>query len=121
MSILRCIALATVSLSLLATTAEAGFKQIRKEKDFAALVVGKTVAADNSTIVINADGTLSGKTTDGQRIIGAWKWGGRYWCRNVTVAKTNLGQDCQKMEIDGNKLRVTRDKGRGDVINAVLK
>ncbi len=103
------------------TAALADFEQIRSEKDFRTLVVGKTIESDQSTIVMNADGTFRGKTTDGRKIVGNWAWSGRWWCRNVTVGKQNLGQNCQKMEIDGDRLRATRDKGKGVVIDNVLR
>lgn len=99
----------------------ADFKKIRKEADFRNLVVGKSVVADNSTVTIAADGTLKGKTADGKKIVGAWNWQGRFWCRNVVVDGNALGTNCQQFEIDGTAVRVTRDKGRGDVINAVLR
>ena len=114
-----CTAVALVCVA--SSGALADFKKIRKEADFRNAIVGKSVVADNSTVVIAADGTLKGTTADGKKIVGAWNWQGRFWCRNVVVDGKELGTNCQQFEIDGTAVRVTRDKGRGDVVNAVLR
>jgi len=115
------IALIAGAAVLAASGAEADFKKIRKEADFVAQIVGKSVVAETNTTKINADGTFSGKTTDGRRFNGVWNWQGRFWCRNGRLEGTEIGSDCQLWEIDGTRVRVTRNKGKGDAQVGKLK
>jgi len=90
-------------------------KTIRKEADYRALVVGKTVVYDDGArLVVNADGTITGTTAAQEKIVGAWNWQRRFFCRNVTIGDVRLAPDCQVVEVDGNKFRVIRDRGRAE-------
>ncbi len=99
-----------------ATPLLAEFKQVRTEAEYIEKFVGKTlVDPDGNTFRVTADGKLTGKLTNGDKVRGAWKWNRRFWCRNVIVGGRELGTDCQKIEVDGNQYRLTRKKGRGEV------
>lgn len=104
----------------LTTTATADFKRIKTEKQMRQLVVGKKLVTGNGYSFVNADGTLTGKFS-GKKFSGNWIWNGRFWCRNGVLGGKEIGSDCQVWEIDGNKLRYTRKKGKGDAVVATLE
>lgn len=105
-----------------AAPAVADFKKISKEADFVKVLAGKTLSDTNGgTYVIKADGTMSGKAPNGDKIRGAWKWSGKFWCRNIVVGTRELGTDCQTWEVDGANYRVTRKKGKGQSTNGIIK
>lgn len=106
---------ALVAGFVLVSSAQAeSLKRIRKEADFQALVVGKTFGDDQTTMVIAADGKISGKFQN-DKIIGAWKWSNGYFCRNVNVGQRAMGNDCQVVKTDSTEVSFTRQKGKGNV------
>lgn len=109
-----------VLVAALATPAAAEFKRIATEKQMRDLVVGKKLATSNGYSVANADGTMTGEF-GGKKFSGAWKWSGKFFCRNGVLGGKEIGSDCQVWEIDGNQLRYTRQKGKGDSVIATIK
>ena len=110
---LLIIVAALASMSLLAAeTAEA--KDLRKESQFLDAVAGKKLISGETWFVISADGKISGVGRNNAKVVGAWAWNKRYWCRNVVVGDKQLPEDCQKVSIDGNQVTFTRDKGKGE-------
>lgn len=112
---------AVVSIAL-ATPVAADFKPIKSEADFLAIIGGKTLVDEHGgTYVVNGNGTMAGKTPKGVKLNGAWKWSGKFWCRNIVVGTKELGTNCQTWEVDGSAYRVTRDKGRGKTTVGQIK
>lgn len=108
--------------ALLAAPAHAGFKKIKTESQFQELVVGKTIVSAKGTVTkITANGKFSGKTHKGAKFHGAWKWHKTFWCRALVMDKKDRGTDCQVFRVNGNKVEVIRDKGRGETISGTLK
>lgn len=103
------------TIMLLSGPAVAGYKWVKSENDFRQLVVDRKLVSDVGWSVAHTNGKLSGKFTHG-KLSGSWLWHGRYFCRNGVIAGKALGTDCQKVEIDGSTLRMTRDKGKGKVV-----
>ena len=113
--------LSAAALTLtLAPPAAAEFKRIKNEKQMRQLVVGKKMVSDTGYTFINADGTLKGKF-GAKNFSGSWLWSGRFWCRNGVLDGKEIGSDCQVWEIDGNKVRFTRKKGKGDAVVGTLE
>lgn len=108
-------------LAFITTPAFADFKWIKSEKEYRAKVVDRPIRDQyGNTYVIKPDGTFTGKTTKGTKVVGAWNWQGRYWCRNLVVGKKKAPTDCIKIELDGKKYRATRNKGKGDSIEGTI-
>ncbi|QBF30421.1 hypothetical protein [Thalassococcus sp. S3] len=104
------------------TVGLADFKRVTTEADYRALVAGKTVVTDTSTVTILKNGKLRGTvTSNGAKISGAWAWRDGFWCRSVTVAGNDAGTDCQLVEVDGTRIRGTRDRGRGETFIGQMK
>lgn len=105
--------------ALIATIAFAGpvqadYKRIKNGTQFNADIVGKKLVDEQGNIfVANADGTISAKLVDGKKFSGNWVWNKKFWCRNGVLDGKALGTDCQVFEIDGNSVRLTREKGKG--------
>lgn len=92
----------------------ADLKRITKENDFRATVVGhKYVSEKGDWIVISADGTLTGKFSK-KKLVGAWNWQGKFWCRNIVLDGKKLGSDCQEIHANATQMRSKRQKGKGD-------
>lgn len=105
----------------LTTAAHADFKRLTTEAEYRSAVAGKTVVTESSTVKIRKNGRLTGKTKGGDKITGAWAWRGQFWCRTVKVAGVDRGTDCQLVEVDGNKIRGTRNQGKGETFSGVIK
>lgn len=104
------------------SAANADWKQITTEAGYISALVGKDLIDDDGNTYRNsADGKFSGRVKGGPKIRGAWQWHGNYWCRNVVVGTRELGTDCQKVEINGNRWRITRKKGKGGTITGTIR
>ena len=73
--------------------------------------IDKKLTLKGNHFVISEDGTFSGNW-NGSGISGTWEFKDGYWCRDMPSSKTPY--DCQLWESDGDKLRVTRNKGKGE-------
>lgn len=112
---MKSICCLTVAALLMFGAASGAFaKDVKKENQFLDAVAGKTLTGNGATLVISADGKLSGQLSDGRKFAGAWVWNKRYWCRNLVVGGTKVPQDCQTVSLDGNQVTFTRQKGKGD-------
>lgn len=102
-------------VALAATPALAGFKRIASEDQLRAELVGKKLHDENGNwFRWNANGSMSGKLKSGDKFSGAWNWQKGFVCRVAKVGNRDLGQDCQVIERDGNKVRFTRKQGKGE-------
>jgi len=73
-------------------------------------IVDKKLAVEGDTFTINSDGTLVGTFNGG--ITGTWEWVDGFWCREIP-SLDRQPSDCQLMEISGNQVKSTRNKGAG--------
>ena len=89
------------------------FKRVKSAEEFNTLVVGKKVTWDGGTAIIHANGKTDGKLDKQGNYYGNWAFSKGFYCRNLVIKKKETGTNCQKVEIDGNKMRLTRDKGKG--------
>lgn len=105
---------------LLAGPAAAEFKWIKTENEYRAQVVGKTASNEAGWAINHRDGTVTGKFGK-KKFAGKWVWSGRYYCRNGRLGGQEIGSDCLKIEVDGNQMRLTRQKGKGEMVLWQLK
>lgn len=109
--------LAACALALsVAAAAPASAGPIKKQKDFMATVVGKKLVASDHWVLITADGKLQGISPKGEKIIGAWVWNRRFFCRNVYIGQKQLPENCGTVVTNGNTVTFTRDKGKGQAV-----
>ena len=51
----------------------------------------------------------------GKKVTGAWRWRNGYFCRDLYWGGSELDLgNCQLVEVKGNSVRFTSDKGTGD-------
>ncbi|MEO1723700.1 MAG: hypothetical protein AAFR84_15010 [Pseudomonadota bacterium] len=83
------------------------------------LVAGRRLRAGEDHLVFFNDGRLGG-FYDGQVLEGRWRWDGDRLCRTARLGTRTLYPDCQLIAWDGERLRVTREEGRGsEVVYAI--
>ncbi|QFT58552.1 hypothetical protein FIU94_06890 [Sulfitobacter sp. THAF37] len=99
-------------LSLPALPAFADYQQITTRSDFLALVGGKTLTRPLVKIQVLPSGRIAG-TGAAWEVTGQWEWQGEYLCRSLEWGGDDLGYNCQEVKVDGTKVRITSDKGRG--------
>ncbi|MEM9140143.1 MAG: hypothetical protein AAGB15_09955 [Pseudomonadota bacterium] len=95
------------------------FERIATKDAYLALVAGKEVHGESGFAVSSPDGTLTGTFAGG--FTGSWEWQDEFWCRTITAPPSIAGSDCQLLEISGDQVRVTRDRGEGDTIVLTIK
>ena len=114
---ISCVAVLTMtSASALAD----GWKTIRKEADFREMVVGKNLAWNGNTGIINADGTAAGTLKEQGAYKGNWVWSGRFYCRNFIIGGKATGTNCAKVEVSDTGVRFLNNKGKGRVTETVF-
>lgn len=105
--------LAACVLCALAAAAEAGeYRAIRNFRDFSAMAVDRKLVAGDDWIRLQADGRIVGSAGGGD-VAGRWEWSDGLLCRSITIRDRGQKPDCLLIESDGNRLRMLRDRGRG--------
>ncbi|MEP3785407.1 hypothetical protein [Ascidiaceihabitans sp.] len=97
------------------------FKRIKTSEEFSALVVGKKITWPGGTAFIRPNGKTDGRLKKQGKYVGNWTFTKGFYCRNLVIKKEATGTNCQIVEIDGNKLRFTRDQGKGATNIVTLK
>jgi len=102
-----------VALIALATPSLADYQKVTTKADFVALMDGKSLTRPLVKLQVLPDGRISG-TGAAWEVTGKWQWKGAYLCRSLEWGGDDLGYNCQSVEADGTKVRITSDKGAGD-------
>jgi len=109
---MKLIALLT-TLALAATPLYAdGFKRITTKAEYIDQVAGKQYCNDSGCWTAKKNGKMTGKFGD-LKFSATWKWHKGFGCQAGKLGKRKLETDCRVIEVSGNKLRVTREQGRG--------
>jgi len=106
--ILTCVSLPI----MMACVATPDYELISTKEEYLTKVVGRTVRLGDGSSITNADGTMTGNA-GGRAINGIWTWEEGLFCREGKIGNDTLERDCQRMEIAGEKIRVTRNYGEG--------
>ncbi|MEM7295106.1 MAG: dihydrodipicolinate reductase [Pseudomonadota bacterium] len=69
---------------------------------------------------VNDDGTITGRAA-GRDVTGTWTWQGGYFCREMAWGSMPIDYNCQLVEIDGDTMRFTTDRGAGDYADFRLR
>lgn len=109
----RLLASICVGIFVMATPALAEYQAITTKADFVALMNGKSLTRPLVKLQVLPDGNISGMGAAWE-ISGNWQWKGGYLCRSLQWGGDDLGYNCQSVEADGAKVRITSDKGTGD-------
>ena len=109
----------TSAAALCAASARAEFRRVLNESDYMKSVAGNMVVSTESALRIDRDWTLEGVLADGTEVTGAWTWDSGYFCFNYRSNRSRTY--CQVIYIDGNRLMIVGDRGRGETILAQVK
>ena len=93
-------------------TAQAEWLELKTKADFDKYVVGKTIGYEKCNLVLQDNRRLTGKCGTAVSKI-TWEIKNGMYCRKGYMGKSKLEPDCQKFEVNGKKLRITRDYGKG--------
>lgn len=106
--------------SLAVPSMAAAFERVSDRASFMQIVGGKELRIRLYGLTMNVldDGTISGRAV-GYDITGSWTWEDGYFCREMDWSGTAIDYNCQLVEVNGDRIRFTVDRGAGD--NAVLR
>lgn len=105
----------------LASPALAEFERVKERESFVSLIQNRALTRLGIRLQVTQDGRIKGRAF-GQNVSGAWDWNGGYFCRDLYVNGDVLdAENCQTVEVRGNTLRFTSDKGQGDFADLRLK
>jgi len=95
------------------TPSETAWRRVETEEMFRQAVADKTLTSEGMRFVIHSDGRITGRI--GSSVLtGRWHWRDGYFCRTAELDGEDLGLDCEIIEMLGNRMRYTRDKGNGE-------
>ncbi|MBK1634288.1 dihydrodipicolinate reductase [Rhodovulum adriaticum] len=97
-----------------------GFQRVETRAGFLGLVEGRSLTRFGISLDVAPGGTIAGQAF-GRQVRGAWRWEGRYFCRDMVVGSERLGDNCQLVQVRGQTLRFTADRGAGDTADLRLK
>lgn len=111
---MRLLATTTLIAAVIAGPAIAeGFRKIEDRGGFVNLVKDRELRRLGVRLKVTDDGRILGRAF-GQNVTGAWRWDGGYFCRDLEWGGDPLESNCQLVQIDGNTLRFTSDRGSGE-------
>ena len=117
---IKAISVGLCAAALCATAAAAdGFQRIEDEANFLNAIKDRDLKRFGIRLTVSGDGEILGRAF-GQQVSGGWNWENGFFCRDLYLSGRELDPDnCQLVEISGNRVRFTSDKGAGD--SAVLR
>ncbi|MFW5881871.1 MAG: dihydrodipicolinate reductase [Roseicyclus sp.] len=107
-------------LAASAFPAFADFTKVEDESQFVRLVDGKQLTRPLVSLRVSADGAITGKGA-ARDVRGEWQWEGGYFCRDLRWGERDLGYNCQRVEVNGQTVRFTADRGSGDSADFSLR
>jgi len=103
-----------VAVVMLAGTASASdFSYVKQKSDFVTLVSGKQLTRFGIKLDVTPEGQIIGKAF-GKQVSGAWRWNGGLFCRDLYFGDSDLGPNCQVVQVAGSTIRFIADEGNGD-------
>lgn len=106
---------------MVASPAFAEFKRVVERDSFVSLIEDRDLTRFGIRVSVTDAGQIRGRAF-GMRVSGDWKWSSGYFCRDLYLNGEMLDPDnCQTVEVRGNTLRFTSDRGRGDFADLRLR
>jgi hypothetical protein len=99
-----------------------GFAVVSDPAAFDAQVVGREIVNRvlGINLVVQPDGTISGKAVTWP-VTGTWSWQDGFFCRELDWSGMAIPYNCQLVEIRGDQVRFTVDRGDGDAAEFRLR
>lgn len=97
-----------------------GFERIAERDGFLSMVQNRDLTRLGIRLTVTGDGRIEGRAF-GQEVTGAWRWDGGFFCRDLYLSGDPLDRDnCQVVQVRGNTLRFTSDRGAGEYADLKL-
>ncbi|PWJ21998.1 dihydrodipicolinate reductase [Jannaschia seohaensis] len=96
------------------------FERVESRDAFLSLVQGRTLSGDGVSLRVGVDGSISGRGF-GLRVTGGWTWEGGFFCRTLDTLLRDFPRNCQVVQVLGDVLRFTADRGAGDQADLRLR
>lgn len=116
--------LATLGFMTLALSSPAfaeGFQRIEGRDSFVSVVKDRDLTRLGIQVKVTDRGQIVGRAF-GRKVTGDWSWQNGYFCRDLYWGGSELDLgNCQTVEVNGNTLRFTSDKGTGDSADLRLR
>jgi len=101
-----------IALAIAAPALAEEFSIVTSRDAFVALVKGREINRFGIRLTVTPEGQIAGRAFGG-KVTGAWDWNGGYFCRDLFYAGNDLGFNCQLVQVDGDRIRFTSDRGTG--------
>ncbi|MEM6384768.1 MAG: dihydrodipicolinate reductase [Pseudomonadota bacterium] len=112
---------AIIIATLIAGPAAAEFKRVTDRDSFVSLVKDRNLTRLGIRLNVSDSGKINGRAF-GRKVSGDWNWSSGYFCRDLYVNGDILdGANCQTVEVRGDTVRFTSDKGSGDSADLRLR
>ncbi|WJY22323.1 dihydrodipicolinate reductase [Fontisubflavum oceani] len=88
------------------------FSIVESRERFVSLVDGRDLTRFGIRLNVGPGGEITGRAF-GTRVTGQWDWESGYFCRDLFFGDEDLGPNCQLVQVAGDTLRFTSDRGAG--------
>jgi O-glycosyl hydrolase len=95
-----------------AVPAAAEFTAVTSRNAFESLIDGRELRRFGIRLTVTSEGQIVGRAFGGN-VSGAWTWDNGYFCRDLFYGNDDLGYNCQLVQVHGDTLRFTTDRGEG--------
>lgn len=102
-----------LSLWMICQPLAASAERITSREGFVDAVEGRQLSRLGITLVVSPTGQIGGRAF-GRKVSGSWEWQAGWFCRTLAWGNQSWPYNCQLVQIDGNRITFTADKGRGD-------
>ncbi|MBT5002018.1 MAG: dihydrodipicolinate reductase [Tateyamaria sp.] len=96
----------------LSGAAKADSIQVNDQDEFVSVIAGKTLTRPWIKIIVTTDGRIEGRGIRWD-VEGTWTWKNGYFCRDLFWGGDPLGYNCQEVQVTGESIRFTSDRGAG--------
>lgn len=88
------------------------FQRVEQRDSFLSIVNDRALTRLGIKLQVTKDGQINGRAF-GRKVTGDWQWRSGYFCRDLYVGGDELGANCQMVQVNGNTIRFTSDRGQG--------
>ena len=118
---MKQLALSAFLVTALATPLAADtFERIENKDGFVSMVKNRALTRLGIRLNVSENGKITGRAF-GRQVTGDWAWRDGYFCRDLFVGGDELGANCQMVQVKGNTMRFTSDRGQGQFADLRLR
>ncbi|WP_353827703.1 putative quinol monooxygenase [Agromyces sp. SYSU T0242] len=91
------------------------WERIRTREDYLARCADVAFGDADGASIATSDGRITGEF-GGQELVGTWEWEGEFFARTSRLGDFDLGRDELVIEVDGDRMRLTLERGAGPTV-----